>query len=318
MNKNDPPLVSILIPTYNSGKYVSAAIESALSQTYKNIEIVVSDNDSTDNTLVIVNGYAAGNPNIKVNKNDTNLGPVRNWRRCAENAKGDFAALLFSDDILLPDFVDSTLPYLSDPAVGFVYSAVGKIDRDGNESSDDLFYKLAASGVYPMTQFIHGHLLLGDDMYPLSPGCSLFRADDIRKNLMEEISDELGADFMRHGAGPDLNVYLLCGLRYASFAYVCDKKVLFRGHEGNLSKSGKVNLAYALAKSWFASKFYAENRQTGIEHFRAAHFWRLVRLGYAGLYKKSMSWDSSPWSMAYLDWISYLLKRLVRKSNGKY
>lgn len=317
MNKIDQPLVSVLIPTYNSGRFVAEAIESALAQTYESVEIVISDNDSTDDTLAIAQGYAADHRNLTISKNVSNQGPVRNWRRCAESAKGEFAVLLFSDDRLAPDFVASMLPYLSDPNVAFAYSAVGRIDQDSRESPTAPLYQLPASGVYPIKQFIEGHLLLGEDIYPLSPGCGLFRTKDLKHNLDTELPDELGAGFMGHGGGPDLNVYLQCGSKYASFGYEAERKAFFRGHEGNLSRLDKVNLAYALAKAWFAAMYYPQGESEGLKHFRAAHYWRLARLGQTGLYKKSMAWDRHPWHMAYLDWAVYLLNKIIRKMHGK-
>ncbi len=314
MNKNVNPLVSILIPTYNSARFVSDAIESALSQTYKTVEIVIVDNASTDETMAILSEYASNNSNIYVYQNETNLGPVNNWRRCTELAKGDFAVLLFSDDVLAPDFVSLTLPYLLDPAVGFVYSAVAPIDQDGNEKSKEIAYKLSQSGRFPMSEFVSGHLLLGADLYPLSPGCALFRTDDMKSNLRQAIPDEFDVGFISHGAGPDLMMYLMCALRYPLFAHVNEKKAYFRWHENNLSKLGKVNLAYALAKAWFGALYYLEKKEAGIEHFRAAHLWRLMRLRRLSWYRRSLLWDCSPWRIAYQGCVIYLLRRLF--SNG--
>jgi glycosyltransferase involved in cell wall biosynthesis len=317
MNSPDQPLVSVLIPTYNSGRYVAEAIESALAQTYKPIEIVISDNDSEDDTLAIAHSYATVHPNITISKNSSNQGPVRNWRQCVENANGEFAVLLFSDDKLARDFVDVLLPYLFYSDVAFAYTAVAKIDQDGLESCAAPLYQLPASGKYPIKQFIDGHLLLGQHGYPLSPGCALFRTRDLKHNLCIELQDEFGVGFMAHGAGPDLCVYLLCASRYTSFGYQAERKAYFRGHDENLSRLDRVNLAYALAKAWFAARYYPNSGVAGLGHFRAAHYWRLARLRQSGLYKKSMVWDRNPWRIAYSYWIVYFLRRVMRKIYGK-
>ena len=75
-------LVSILIPTYNRKDKVVNAINSALNQTYKNIEIIVSDNCSSDGTLEHLNKLYKNINNVKIYGNSTNLGPVINWINC--------------------------------------------------------------------------------------------------------------------------------------------------------------------------------------------------------------------------------------------
>ena len=74
--------VSILIPTYNSEKYIEETIESALVQTYKNFEIIIVDNASNDNTFKIMQEYAKKHDNIKIFKNEENIGPIKNWMKC--------------------------------------------------------------------------------------------------------------------------------------------------------------------------------------------------------------------------------------------
>ena len=74
------PLVSILIPVYNRERIVVRALESAINQTYKHIEIICVDNCSTDNTYSVLLEYANRDHRIKVYRQSENLGPVRNWK----------------------------------------------------------------------------------------------------------------------------------------------------------------------------------------------------------------------------------------------
>ena len=106
--------VSILIPTYNREKIILETLNSAVNQTYKNIEVIVVDNKSTDNSYKIIKDFAKSHPNVKVYQNDTNIGPVRNWRRCMDYATGEYAKILWSDDLIAPDFIEKTLPWLAD------------------------------------------------------------------------------------------------------------------------------------------------------------------------------------------------------------
>ncbi|KJU81316.1 glycosyltransferase-like protein, family 2 [Candidatus Magnetobacterium bavaricum] len=93
------PLVSVIIPTYNHQAYIGEAIESALLQTYKEIEVIVMDNFSIDNTEAIVNSYIKKNQRIRYEKFD-NKGIIGLSRNVGiKMAKGDYIAFLDSDDI---------------------------------------------------------------------------------------------------------------------------------------------------------------------------------------------------------------------------
>ena len=95
------PKVSIIIPTYNRVSYLLQAIESALAQDYPNLEVIVSDNASTDTTREVVRKYVK-DPRFKYFRNEKNLGMAGNWRRALyEYAVGDWAMLLSDDDYLL-------------------------------------------------------------------------------------------------------------------------------------------------------------------------------------------------------------------------
>ena len=104
--------ISILIPTYNREQYIEEAVRSALNQTYKNIEVIVVDNKSTDNSWMILENLAKNDSRIKLFQNDTNIGPVKNWKRCIDKATGKFCKILWSDDLIAPEFLERTLPFL--------------------------------------------------------------------------------------------------------------------------------------------------------------------------------------------------------------
>ena len=102
------PLVSICIPTYNAGEFFEACLQSALEQTYPNIEILISDDGSTDGTLQIVDRYQRQHPVIRLVEN-ANRGMVSNWNNCITKAKGEWVKFLFQDDILKPGCVEKML-----------------------------------------------------------------------------------------------------------------------------------------------------------------------------------------------------------------
>lgn len=102
------PLVSLCIPTYNAGKYFEPCLQSAIAQTYPNLEILISDDGSTDGTLQIVEKYRGQHTQIKLVQN-AKKGMVSNWNNCIEAASGEWVKLLFQDDLLQPNCVEAML-----------------------------------------------------------------------------------------------------------------------------------------------------------------------------------------------------------------
>lgn len=124
----DLPLVTIGIPTYNRAELFERALKSALAQSYPNLEILVSDNHSPDDTPEVVFRYP--NPRIRYIRQTQNIGMVGNWNACLKEAKGQYFLLLSDDDILLPTGIESLLnAYTRYPNAAFVY---GHVDAIGN------------------------------------------------------------------------------------------------------------------------------------------------------------------------------------------
>lgn len=102
-------LVSILIPVYNRVSLVGETIESARNQTYQNIEIIIVDNCSTDGTWSVLKNFSKKDCRIRIFQNAENIGPVLNWKRCINEARGIYAKILFSDDLVSENFVENSL-----------------------------------------------------------------------------------------------------------------------------------------------------------------------------------------------------------------
>jgi glycosyltransferase involved in cell wall biosynthesis len=95
------PLVSVLILTYNHSEFISEALDSVINQDYDNLEIVISDDCSTDNTIEIIREYELKYPNISGYFNESNLGIVQNCNRGLSYCKGDYIAFLAGDDLFI-------------------------------------------------------------------------------------------------------------------------------------------------------------------------------------------------------------------------
>lgn len=123
------PMVSLCLPTFNGAEYIAETIASALAQTYSSIEIILSDDASTDNTVDIAQGLLKTSRfPVRIFRH-ARLGLVGNWNYCVEQAKGKYIKFLFQDDLLEPDCVSELVAVAeSDAYVGLVFSP-RKIER---------------------------------------------------------------------------------------------------------------------------------------------------------------------------------------------
>lgn len=248
-----PALVSILIPVYNRASILPETLDSAISQTYSNIEIIIVDNHSTDDTWNIIQNYAKLDSRIKSFRNETNIGPVRNWRVCIEKASGEFGKILFSDDIIESTFIEKTLPYLEDKEVSFVFTGINTIKGVGAVNECEYIsstYWKQTSNKYPSKMFIYD-ALFKNGIVPCSPSAALFRLDDLKINLIDNLP--FFKNFVHHGSGLDLLIFLLTANNYSKVAFVANPLVTFRGLTESLTVKywDSLSLYHYQAKLWF-------------------------------------------------------------------
>lgn len=124
------PTVSILIPTFNRAHYVGDAIASALKQDFRDIEVIVADDGSTDGTQALVASVA--DPRLRTVRHDLNRGIPETRNTALAAAKGAFIAWLDSDDIARATRISTQVEFLrSHPEIAMVGSAAGKLAADG-------------------------------------------------------------------------------------------------------------------------------------------------------------------------------------------
>ncbi len=125
------PLISIIVPVYNTGKYISECIDSLKMQVYENIEIILVDDGSTDQSGAICDEYAKANNNIYVvHKQNEGLGYARNTGLL--HVKGDFVVFVDSDDWVSPDFIINLYNGIRDNAADFCKSGLCRIMSNGS------------------------------------------------------------------------------------------------------------------------------------------------------------------------------------------
>jgi glycosyltransferase involved in cell wall biosynthesis len=127
------PLISVLIPVYNHERYIGKAIESVLQQSYRNIEVIISDDCSSDRSREIIREYAAADERIIVLDNKINLGICGNFNQLFDKAAGEYIAFFSGDDIMLPGKLERQLAILrADPRIAVVHHNAWVIDEQGS------------------------------------------------------------------------------------------------------------------------------------------------------------------------------------------
>lgn len=120
-------LVSIIMPSWNTGKFIAEAIQSIIEQTYKTWELLIVDDCSTDNTDEIVASFK--DERIKYFKNEKNSGAALTRNEALRKAQGEWIAFLDSDDVWMPEKLEKQIKFMNDNGYCFSYHEYVKIDE---------------------------------------------------------------------------------------------------------------------------------------------------------------------------------------------
>lgn len=172
----DKGLVSIITPTYNCAKFIGETIDSIIAQTYENWELIIVDDNSSDNTEEIVKQYK--DSRIKYYRNDSNKGAAVSRNFALSLAKGKWIAFLDSDDLWLPSKLEKQIGFMVKNNYFFTYHGYKEIDEESKEIG------IYVGGKKKVSKF---------DMYACCwPGClsvmydaehiGLIQINDVKKN----------------------------------------------------------------------------------------------------------------------------------------
>ena len=162
------PLVSILTPAYNHEKYVSVFLDSILDQTYKNFELIIVDDCSTDKTPSIIEQYK--DERIRFFRNDFNRGMNGNLNVSFSKSKGKYLIILASDDFLEPDYLEKMTAFFEHhKEYSVLYPKIIKVDDDGKIIENQTDYKISGNRFQMLRDFFY----FGNGMG--SPGMMLSR-----------------------------------------------------------------------------------------------------------------------------------------------
>ncbi len=131
------PKVSICVPTYNRSKHLRRTIESVLSQTFQNLELIICDDASIDDTEAVVHSYS--DPRILYHRNERNLGLYENWHIGLNLVSGEYIAIYHDHDLYLPTIVEQSVNMLDTyPSASFVHTALYMIDENDQSVALDV------------------------------------------------------------------------------------------------------------------------------------------------------------------------------------
>lgn len=171
-------LVSIIMPSHNSAKFIAESIDSVISQTYQNWELLIQEDGSTDNTLAIIERYACQDSRIKCVARSSAKGAAITRNEALQRAKGRWIAFLDSDDVWAPEKLERQVAFMAENDFAFTYHEYTKMDEEGK----------------PLGVYVSGIKKVGymDMMACCWPGClavmydrekvGLVQIKDIRRN----------------------------------------------------------------------------------------------------------------------------------------
>jgi len=228
MNKN--PLVSICTTFFNAERYIHRLLDSCLNQTYKNVEIVIVDDASTDKSERVIREYAVRDSRVKYFSNDKKVGVSESFLKMAQLAKGDFAMVLGADDWLAKDYIENGVcTFLKHPDIAGVVPDLTTLFERGDNGVFTFGGRVHFSSkikVYPAKWFLK-YIYRPEHLY--ISGYAFVRSKDLVSamnyyiknyyhNPSQSVPEELRG-FFKRALGIDSMLFPEILTRYKSFAF---------------------------------------------------------------------------------------------------
>jgi glycosyltransferase involved in cell wall biosynthesis len=226
------PKVSVLIPTYKYARYLPQAIESVLSQSFSDFELVISDDDSRDGSEDIIQRYAALDERIRFTLQSPNLGMVRNWNWCLEQARGTYIKYLFGDDFLISRDALVRLVELmqAHPDVRLASSARIVVDEHSSQTAEWNF--IGREGLYDGEEIITCSLRSNGNLIG-EPSVVMFRSADAGRGFNPAFEQVVDWEFW---------IRLLQG---GTFAFTDEPLCAFRRHSQQQTEINRLSMGSA-------------------------------------------------------------------------
>jgi glycosyltransferase involved in cell wall biosynthesis len=187
------PMVSVIVPVFNHGRFLVQRMESILSQSFRDFEIIILDDASTDDSFEVARRYE-GHPQVRIARNEHNSGsPFRQWKKGLELAHGTIVWIAEGDDASEPDFLRRLLPFFRDPEVAIAYCDSKVIDENGHSLENyEAYYESLDFSHWKMDRLLSGeaeiNFGLGVKNTIPNTSAALFRREFIDSAMLENIS----------------------------------------------------------------------------------------------------------------------------------
>ena len=242
-----PLLISIAMTTFNGEKYLRKQLDSILAQTYKDFELVVCDDCSTDNTHSILEEYVQKDKRIKIHYNDSNLGFIKNFEQTLRFCSGDFVALADQDDVWTNNHLEVLLSNIGEHDIACSNSIL--VDKDLKPLNMDMKTSCHFTNVPKDNADLFFYFLFGNNF--VQGAASLIKREFLQKCLpIPEF-----VIFHDHWFG--INASICNGI-----VYLENSTLYYRQHGNNITQSAdKVfqKIADAITNARFMKKKHASN-----------------------------------------------------------
>jgi len=248
MGKSTPfPEVSIVIPAYNGGRYIEDCLNSATNQSFSNIEIIIADDCSEDDTHPKVRDLMREDRRIAYFKNDVNLGIVMNWNKCLENCKGKWVKFLFQDDLLRPHCVETMLKSSFENANGgFPRLIIGERDFIIEDGISDIIKNYYEHHILRISDITENTSITPEDF-----SVAMIKAGIGINFIGEPSSVMLRRDIFSDYSLFNVNLVQLCDLEYwtrigsnETIRYIPETLASFRVHKDAASTFNHLHQAF--------------------------------------------------------------------------
>ena len=215
-------LISIAMATYNGSKYMKEQLDSIYAQTYKNFEVIVVDDLSTDETVQILEQYKR-KYGLTYFVNDKNMGVVKNFEKAISLCKGEYIALVDQDDIWFPEKIEVLHENIGDYSL--IYSNAGIVNGKSeiqNKTTEEIY---PLCGLDSSTEDIYNYIVLNSFIL----GCSTMFKRELLTDLIPIYESNRNHDWW----------LTVCAHNRNGIKYIDEVLFYYRHHENNYSRQGK-------------------------------------------------------------------------------
>lgn len=240
--------VSICIPVYNGEKYLVQCIDSALAQTYSNIEIIAIDDTSTDNSWALLNEYVVKDKRIRAYRNEKNAGLVANWNKCIQMSKGKWIKFLFQDDYIEKNCVEAMLANSSKEDKIVACRRTFVLDEKASPEEKTYYEKEVRTFERLGVKSDAPSLVSAKDVSVMAVGniCLNFIGEPTSIMFQKEVTDTVGMFNTYLEQICDLEYFLRIGSRYG-VKYIPQNLTYFRIHSDSTTSTNLSKDTYTLS-----------------------------------------------------------------------